>query len=342
MSIFLRGSSLYLKVRIDGRQVLRSLETLDKIEAMERAGAILQQLRNVPDTSSDTTPDTMSPTKPPRPSKRCSLEQAYTRAITKIEQAVTRGHHRPSYELDLKGLWSRHLSRFGTRHVDASLNAAVIAYLDSQSLSVARRRKVHTLFRTLAGASGMSVQAHRFTSATPPRQKRPLTPEQLLSVKKQCLEYPHPMARLIYLAAVTGARIGEITALEPDDVGQDDIRISKTRCRRTGTVVSAKTRNAVRLIPVSPDVLALVRPAIGTCKRDWFPIWRVVREKAGIGKIGIHVLRHTWATHALGKGITPKAVSLALGHFSVAFTEAQYASFLTTDAFKDELRTFNR
>jgi len=47
------------------------------------------------------------------------------------------------------------------------------------------------------------------------------------------------------------------------------------------------------------------------------------------------------------QGLTPpeaalEAVSLALGHASVSFTEAQYARFLTTGFFKGELAAFNR
>ena len=54
MSVFMRGSSFYLKARQDGRQVPRSLKTTDKTEAMARAARLLKALKQPIDTASDT------------------------------------------------------------------------------------------------------------------------------------------------------------------------------------------------------------------------------------------------------------------------------------------------
>jgi len=335
MAVFLRGSSYYLKVRHGGRQVLRSLDTADRAEALTRAGQLLKAIRSGVDTGSDTThsPATVQP-------RNCG--EAYAAFAGRIASQVAQGHIRPSYELEAESLWAAHLSRFQSRLIDPTLNRAVVDYLNAQPLSVARRRKAHTLFRKLATLAGITVAPHRFTSAQPTREKRPLTVAQLQSCRDACLSDPRPTAKLIYLAAVTGARIGEVMALTPADVGPDYINITKTRCRKTGAVVSVKTRTSRRTIPVAPGVLERVRSAIGECGHEWFPVWRAIRKKAGLGAVGVHVLRHTWATHALGAGVTPKAVSLALGHASVTFTESQYARFLTADHFRAELATFNQ
>lgn len=46
---------------------------------------------------------------------------------------------------------------------------------------------------------------------------------------------------------------------------------------------------------------------------------------AGLPPVGLHGLRHTWATLALRAGASPKTVSSRLGHRKVSFTLDQYA-----------------
>jgi integrase len=336
MAVFLRGTTYYLKFRHGGRQILRSLKTDDRDEASARAKRLLATLKTPVDTGSDTAPaDTVA-------FRSASLGAIYEVFRDRVALHVQHGHVRPSYQSETASIWTAHLKRFSARIVDRQLNGAVVEYLDRQALSVARRRKVHTLLCKLAGDAGVTFKPHKFFSATPPKEVRPLEPCQVERVKSECLTYPHPVARLIYLAAVTGARIGEIMALARTDLGSDYISISKTKCSRTGKVVAAKTRNSRRVIPVSPAVLDVVRPSIGYPGKQWFSVWRAIRKRAAIGSVGIHALRHSWATHALAAGLTPKAVSLALGHATVSFTEAQYARFLTTGHFKSELAAFNQ
>ncbi len=55
MAVFLRGSSYYLKIRVRGRQVLRSLNTLDARDERNKARLLLATLEGPIDTASDTT-----------------------------------------------------------------------------------------------------------------------------------------------------------------------------------------------------------------------------------------------------------------------------------------------
>ena len=342
MSVFLRGSTYYVKVRVHGRQVLRSLNTSDFRKAKLAAETLVPLLRNGAIPQPDTTliPLAAHNGAPERPDTLGTFYEAFRQAT---EHRVDRGHVRPSYLLDIRHAWATRLQRHSHRIVDAQLVTTVIEHLDRLPGSVDRRRKAYTLFRRLAGLAGLKTEPHRFQSALPPREKRPLTSQQLEACKQTCLSHPHPSATRIYLAAVTGARIGETMALGPSDVGPDFIRISKTRCRRTGAIVAAKTKNSNRTIPVAPEALDVVRSALAVEPHyNWLPTWLCIRKRAGLGKVGVHILRHTWATNALAAGITPKAVSLALGHASVTFTEWQYARFLTIGHFKTELVGFNR
>lgn len=47
-------------------------------------------------------------------------------------------------------------------------------------------------------------------------------------------------------------------------------------------------------------------------------------DRAGVPRIGLHDIRHTYATMALRAGVNPKIVSARLGHASVAFTLETY------------------
>jgi integrase len=49
-----------------------------------------------------------------------------------------------------------------------------------------------------------------------------------------------------------------------------------------------------------------------------------IAQKAGLGSVRFHDLRHTFATLALKRGALPEVVSDAPGHSSVAFTMDNY------------------
>jgi integrase len=51
-------------------------------------------------------------------------------------------------------------------------------------------------------------------------------------------------------------------------------------------------------------------------------------KAAGLKKIRLHELRHTYATLALASGMRPRDISERLGHYSVAFTLDTYARWM--------------
>ena len=64
-----------------------------------------------------------------------------------------------------------------------------------------------------------------------------------------------------------------------------------------------------------------------------WPLWRACR-KAGLRHVGWHVLRHTFASHLVMKGVPLKAVQELLGHASIEMTMryAHLAPGVTRDA----------
>jgi integrase len=53
--------------------------------------------------------------------------------------------------------------------------------------------------------------------------------------------------------------------------------------------------------------------------------FRQAVARAGVPRIRLHDLRHTWASLALAAGINPKVVSERLGHATVSFTLDVYS-----------------
>jgi len=69
------------------------------------------------------------------------------------------------------------------------------------------------------------------------------------------------------------------------------------------------------------------------CREDGKPyapdyVTRAFREavgRAGVPRIRLHDLRHSWASLALAAGVNPKVVSERLGHATVSFTLDTYS-----------------
>ena len=151
-----------------------------------------------------------------------------------------------------------------------------------------------------------------------------------------------------YLLLVTGMRIGELCALEFEDIDFEnrEIHVCKTKVGRTGNKFNEpKTKSGKRYIPVVfPKALQRIRMlrhsdnsvtrvtgllfrtrlgnALGynNVRRDWC----MICEEAGVELKHIHAFRHTFATAALAKGIPILEVSRILGHSNANTTLKMY------------------
>jgi integrase len=116
---------------------------------------------------------------------------------------------------------------------------------------------------------------------------------------------------MILLALRTGLRQGELLGLRWDDV---DLVAGRLMVRRSAVrgVVGTPKNGKSREVPLSDDAIAILRSlpsrfpgenvfahedgrmlTKGDCKH---PLWRACR-KAGLRRIGWHVLRHSFASH---------------------------------------------
>lgn len=164
---------------------------------------------------------------------------------------------------------------------------------------------------------------------------------------------------IIIFAALTGARMGEILALEKSDIVDDIVRINKSirtvrvydnenKYKYELKVTRPKTKNSNREIPL-PNTLVeelkrlniLVkeeRLKLGPAYTEnnlLFPSltgsyindknlrrsWKRALNNAGIDYIKFHALRHTYATRLFENGTSILTVSRLLGHGSIKTTE---------------------
>jgi integrase len=166
---------------------------------------------------------------------------------------------------------------------------------------------------------------------------------------------------LIYLAATTGARKGELRGLrwkdldlgrgsirfehQPDNAG--NLRTLKSKRGRTVLIddesVTMLRRHLETIAAIAEECGAAIGPNCfvfselpGNTEpmRVWFVDWHFsrLRKQLGLTRTRIHDLRHFQATQLLNSGVAPQVVAARLGHSDATITMSVYAH---TDAVQD-------
>lgn len=148
----------------------------------------------------------------------------------------------------------------------------------------------------------------------------------------------------ILFALFTGIRIGELCALQWDDIKDNKIHISKTMQRiknedgkSTVMITEPKTDKSNRIIPVPTAISELIekyRQPKGYVihqANDKFIEPRLLQKKfgeitsaCGLENVNFHTLRHTFATRCIESGFDVKTLSEILGHTNVRITLDKY------------------
>ena len=146
----------------------------------------------------------------------------------------------------------------------------------------------------------------------------------------------------ILLALYTGIRVGELCALQWDDVSGCTIIINKTlqRLKQGGKTVlevtEPKTRKSNRTIPIPEFLLPTLnqyRTSGSVLKnRNGKPVeprllqltFEKYIKECGLPKTNFHALRHTFATRCVEAGFDVKSLSEILGHTDVKTTLNRY------------------
>ena len=156
-------------------------------------------------------------------------------------------------------------------------------------------------------------------------------------------------ATMITVGLATGMRQGELLAVRWEDVDLVAGRLVVRRAVARGIIGTPKSGKP-REIPLNEKVTRALKAhrhlrgelvfcdsagkmlPKGVCK---WPIWSACR-RAGLRRIGWHVLRHTFASHLVMRGAALKAVQELLGHSTIEMT-MRY-THLSPDVRRDAVR----
>ena len=147
----------------------------------------------------------------------------------------------------------------------------------------------------------------------------------------------------------TGIRVGELCALNCDNIDLDDgvIHIRATMQRlpdQSGgdkktrvTIDKPKSECSIRDIPINKDLLEVLRrfykpgAFLLTGDKEKFiepktmeNRFKSILKKCGLKPVDVHSTRHTFASRCIERGMDPKTLSEILGHANVATTLNTY------------------
>jgi len=152
---------------------------------------------------------------------------------------------------------------------------------------------------------------------------------------------------ILFTAACTGMRIGEVCALQRKDlldtVQNPVILVRRTFCSATRQFKDTTKGGNARVVPASDQLLSVLRPLAESKKASDLVFfeseaqakttrnilhkkWTRAQRLCGIEPRTVHALRHTYATQFLSHGGSTFALQRILGHSSAKITD-KYSHF---------------
>ena len=136
----------------------------------------------------------------------------------------------------------------------------------------------------------------------------------------------HHMQRdIVRLLLLTGCRRGEMLTLRWDEVKGNMLRLQDSKTGPRAVYLNAQAmaiidrQRSVRPENNSPFVFPSPvnpeKPISEIC-----PFWYFIRAEAGLNDVRLHDLRHSFASHAVMRGVPLPVVSRLLGHSNLSMT----------------------
>ena len=212
------------------------------------------------------------------------------------------------------------------------------------------RNLMHVLFECARRWELISANPIELVRQSGRRQKTPkrLTIEELRRLLAQLRQ---PCSTMVIMAACLGLRVGEILGLRWGDIDLLNATITIRRSVYQYHVGPAKTEYSEAALPLAPEVVSalgswLTRASYHTDTDFVFAstrggprdadklrekVLQPAAERAGLGKIGWHNLRHSFATVLDAAGARMKVAQELMRHSSITTTMDVYTGAVERD-----------
>jgi integrase len=229
------------------------------------------------------------------------------------------------------------LPKWSSKTLNSITAEKVNEWLSSDDVSHLNPKTMKHLVTTLTMIIGkrFAPREIRYPSLMREREEtRCFTPEEM----KSLIENAEGVYKLLFaIAAETGARAGELFALEITDIDFIRNQIHIKRSVYDGQVQSPKTQNAYRVIDVQPWLIQLIKNHIGdrragllienkrhhamrnttVLRRHLHPLLR----KLGFAQGGMHAFRHGRVSYLVESGVPKDIIMAWIGHGSEKMIE---------------------
>ena len=125
----------------------------------------------------------------------------------------------------------------------------------------------------------------------------------------------------VFLLIFTGCRLSEILTLRWDYVHTHHLDLPDSKTGRRRIPLPREAHDILMDLPRQPgNPFVILGEVNGAPLVNLQKPWRRIRERAGIGDVRIHDLRHTYASVAMKDGIDPFTLKEILGHKNLTTT----------------------
>ncbi|MGO3411824.1 MAG: site-specific integrase, partial [Leuconostoc falkenbergense] len=157
-----------------------------------------------------------------------------------------------------------------------------------------------------------------------------------------------PTHDIMLVAALSGARLGEVMGLTKADISNGLIDINKSYEERLNVLKEPKTPNSVRIVDVpiwltdylvnlpNNDNERLFNRKQSSVNRE---LGKVLTRLDIDKKISFHGLRHSHASMLITKGVAVEYISERLGHKDISITQKTYLHLLQVKREKEITHT---